>query len=203
MANQRVSLSCSGLSSIVVAVLITFISRPAHSRTLESDAEVLRSFTASIDPNSVPPYLFISTCDFKMDPCESSGELFLGILCSTPVDNSSSRVTAIDLDGIGYDGFLPPVIGNLTEITVLSFKQKQLSRAITWKHQQSKNAHHALIVRKLLHPHSACRDWTAEEAWNNGYFRKQSLWLNSSPYYRALELAPPKLVKQWIVRQST
>ncbi|RVW91936.1 hypothetical protein CK203_030163 [Vitis vinifera] len=101
MANQRVSLSCSGLSSIVVAVLITFISRPAHSRTLESDAEVLRSFTASIDPNSVPPYLFISTCDFKMDPCESSGELFLGILCSTPVDNSSSRVTAIDLDGIG------------------------------------------------------------------------------------------------------
>ena len=105
-------------------MLLTFISRPAQSRTFESDIEVLRAFRESIDPNSVPPYSFINSWDFRMDPCESSGEIFLGILCSTPVDNNSStRVTAIDLDGIGYEGFLHPRIGNLTEMVILNLSK--------------------------------------------------------------------------------
>ncbi|KAE8076411.1 hypothetical protein FH972_015066 [Carpinus fangiana] len=65
-----------------------------------------------------------------VDPCESNGEQFLGILCSNPLDNVSSRVIAIDLDGIQYDGFLTPSIGNLSELTTLNLSKNKFRSTI-------------------------------------------------------------------------
>ncbi|KAF8393871.1 hypothetical protein HHK36_020069 [Tetracentron sinense] len=95
------------------------------SRTLESDTQALRSLKQSIDPNSISKFSFLDSWDFKIDPCESSGSHFLGILCTIPLDNSRSRVSVIDLDGIGYEGFLTPAIGNLTELTTINLSKNR------------------------------------------------------------------------------
>ncbi|KAK9200919.1 hypothetical protein WN944_016118 [Citrus x changshan-huyou] len=94
-----------------------------HSATLATDTQVLRLLKRSIDPNTIPRSSFLDSWDFKLDPCESSGGQFLGILCSIPSDNSTSRITAIYLDSSGYDGFLTPSIGNLTELTTLDLSR--------------------------------------------------------------------------------
>ncbi|KAK6944446.1 hypothetical protein RJ641_025548 [Dillenia turbinata] len=96
-----------------------------HSRTLDSDIEVLRSLKQCIDPSSIPRYSFLSTWNFNVDPCESNGGNFLGILCTIPLGNYTSRITGIELDGVGYDGFLTPTIGNLTELTILNLSKNK------------------------------------------------------------------------------
>ncbi|XP_039033831.1 receptor-like protein kinase, partial [Hibiscus syriacus] len=73
----------------------------------------------SVDPNMIPPSSYLTTWDFSADPCETSGSKFLGILCSFPQGNSTSRITALELDSVGYDGFLPPRIGTFTALTTL------------------------------------------------------------------------------------
>ncbi|KAE8694891.1 hypothetical protein F3Y22_tig00110764pilonHSYRG00044 [Hibiscus syriacus] len=67
----------------------------------------------------IPPSSYLTTWDFSVDPCETSGSKFLGILCSLPRGNSTSRITTLELDSVGYDGFLPPRIGTLTALTTL------------------------------------------------------------------------------------
>ncbi|KAE8696309.1 LRR receptor-like serine/threonine-protein kinase FLS2-like [Hibiscus syriacus] len=67
----------------------------------------------------IPPSSYLTTWDFSADPCETSGSKFLGILCSFPQGNSTSRITALELDSVGYEGFLPPRIGTLTALTTL------------------------------------------------------------------------------------
>jgi hypothetical protein len=54
----------------------------------------------------------------------------LGILCSNPLDNVSSRIIAIDLDGVEYDGFLTPSIGNLSELTIFNLGKNKFRRII-------------------------------------------------------------------------
>lgn len=116
--------SLNSLSCIIIATLCLIPSQ-THSLTLKSDINSLREITHAIDPNSVAPYSYIHSWDFSVDPCESKGPQFLGILCDLPLDNSSSRITAIDLDGIGYEGFLTPAIGNLTELTILNINNNK------------------------------------------------------------------------------
>ncbi|KAJ1424469.1 Leucine-rich repeat [Sesbania bispinosa] len=112
------------LYSILTIILCLMLSQ-IHSSTLENDTLSLLEIKRAIDPNSLSPSSYINSWDFTMDPCESTGSQFLGILCNLPLDGSPSRVTAIDLDGIGYEGFLTPAIGNLTELTVLNLNNNK------------------------------------------------------------------------------
>lgn len=117
----------SSLNSLLCIIIATLCLIPSqtHSLTLKSDINSLREIAHAIDPNSIAPYSYIHSWDFRVDPCESKGPQFLGILCDLPLDNSSSRITAIDLDGIGYEGFLTPAIGNLTELTILNINSNK------------------------------------------------------------------------------
>lgn len=110
---------------ITMAILAIFRQVSVQSFTLSTEVDVLRALKEGIDPNSIPSNSFISTWDFALDPCESTGAHFLGILCSIPEDNSSSRITILDLDGVGYDGFLTNDIGNLTELTILNLSKNK------------------------------------------------------------------------------
>ncbi|RZB62778.1 Receptor-like protein 34 [Glycine soja] len=96
-----------------------------NSSTLQDDTLALLEIKRAIDPNSVTPSSYLNSWDFTVDPCEITGSQFLGILCNLPLDNSSSRVTEVDLDGIGREGFLTPAIGNLTELTVLNLNNNK------------------------------------------------------------------------------
>lgn len=118
MAGDMHSLLSSCLHSIIVTMVLVYKQTQVHSLTLESDIQILRSIREAIDPTSIPRYSYLHSWDFSLDPCERTGA-FLGILCTFPLDNSSHRITAIDLDDVGYDGFLAPSIGNLTELTTL------------------------------------------------------------------------------------
>ncbi|XP_010524152.1 PREDICTED: leucine-rich repeat receptor-like protein kinase PEPR1 [Tarenaya hassleriana] len=100
-------------------LLLPFVPSPILSATFQSDINVLESIVRSIDPSSISPPSYLSTWNFSEDPCEGTGT-FLGVMCSFPLDNTTSRVTEIELDDGGYDGFLSASIGNLTELTVLS-----------------------------------------------------------------------------------
>ncbi|CAI9117805.1 OLC1v1019290C1 [Oldenlandia corymbosa var. corymbosa] len=97
----------------------------AVSVTLQSDIQILHSIKEAIDPNSLSPTSFLSTWKFDLDPCETTGPHFLGILCTVPEDNSSSRVTVIDLEGDVLEGFLTPAIGNLSELEVLNLRKNK------------------------------------------------------------------------------
>lgn len=113
------------LMPLFCLVYFTLCSTPlfTSSLTLESDIQVLRVVKRSIDPNAIPPNSYLSSWDFKLDPCETTGGQFLGILCSFPLDKSPSRITAIDLDGAGYQGFLTSAVGNLTELTFINLRK--------------------------------------------------------------------------------
>ncbi|XP_004486909.1 uncharacterized protein [Cicer arietinum] len=112
-------------SLLIITFTLCLIPSQIHSSTFEGDILSLREIKHAIDPNSIPPSSYINSWDFRVDPCEGTGSQFLGILCDLPLDNSSSRVTAIDLDGIGYEGFLTSYIGNLTELTVLNLNNNK------------------------------------------------------------------------------
>lgn len=119
--HPRVSSSCSMILAIVLICSLTLV----HWLTLQTEIEVLSALKSSIDPNTIPPSSYLSTWDFLADPCESTGAKFLGILCTIPLDNSTSRIISVDLDGAGYDGFLTPLIGNLTELTSLDLSRSR------------------------------------------------------------------------------
>ncbi|KAE9585956.1 hypothetical protein Lal_00010301 [Lupinus albus] len=108
-----------------LTIILCLMPLQINSATLEADTQALLEIKLAIDPNSVPPSSYLNSWDFTVDPCESTGSQFLGILCNLPLDNSSSRVTALDLDSIGYDGFLTPSIGNLTELTVINLDKNK------------------------------------------------------------------------------
>ncbi|XP_051118267.1 probable LRR receptor-like serine/threonine-protein kinase At4g36180 [Andrographis paniculata] len=89
------------------------------------DVEVLQSIRQSIDPNTIASSIFLRTWDFEIDPCESPGTRFLGILCSFPGGNSSNRVIEINLEADGLEGFLSPILGNLRELTLLNLSKNK------------------------------------------------------------------------------
>lgn len=118
----------SSYSIIIFVIVLAYSLRIVHSLTLESDVEALRSMLNVIDEQTIPASSYLSTWDFKGDPCESTGAKFLGILCSIPSDNStSSRIVSIDLSGAGYHGTLSRSIGNLTELTSLDLSRNRLT----------------------------------------------------------------------------
>ncbi|CAN0923018.1 LRR receptor-like serine/threonine-protein kinase FLS2 [Linum grandiflorum] len=106
------------LALALLAALLLVVPDPVESITAVSDIQVLHALRESIDPVTITTSSFLYSWDFNVDPCDSPGA-FLGILCSFPLDNTSSRVIAIGLDDAGYDGFLSPAIGNLTELVTL------------------------------------------------------------------------------------
>nr|KYP58436.1 LRR receptor-like serine/threonine-protein kinase FLS2 [Cajanus cajan] len=112
------------LHSILTIILCLLLSQ-TNSLTLQEDTLALLEIKRAIDPNSVTPSSYLNSWDFSVDPCESTGSQFLGILCYLPLDNSSSRVTEVDLDGVGYEGFLTPAIGNLTQLSVLNLNNNK------------------------------------------------------------------------------
>ncbi|KAH7836024.1 hypothetical protein Vadar_032051 [Vaccinium darrowii] len=109
----------------ITVVIATFIPWFVYSLTLQSDIEALRSLKQAVDPSTIPPSSFLETWNFQVDPCENPGEQFLGIVCTISLDNSTARVLEIDLDPIGYDGFLTPAIGDLTELTTLNLNKNK------------------------------------------------------------------------------
>ncbi|CAL5438522.1 unnamed protein product [Camellia sinensis] len=116
----------------IVLIFIPWLVVLVESVTLQSDIDALHSVKQAIDSNTIPASSFLKTWNFQMDPCENPGPHFLGILCTVPVDNSSSsnRVLAINLDQAGYDGFLSPAIGNLSELTTLNLNKNNFRRPI-------------------------------------------------------------------------
>lgn len=110
-------------SYFLLFLILTFDPNLVKPMTLESDIQILRSLKSSIDPNSIPDTSYLGSWDFSVDPCESYGGKFLGILCTLPLENAKSRITAIDLDSSAYDGFLTTMIGNLTELTILNLSR--------------------------------------------------------------------------------
>ncbi|XP_022722153.1 receptor-like protein kinase 5 [Durio zibethinus] len=117
--------SVSASWSTIFPIVLTFIPTIVHSITLQSDIETLQSLKNSIDPNTIPPSSYLSTWDFSVDPCESTGARFLGILCSIPSDSSTYQIISLELDGAGYDGFLSPNVGNFTELTSLDLSRNR------------------------------------------------------------------------------
>ncbi|CAK9163964.1 unnamed protein product [Ilex paraguariensis] len=111
--------------TIIRTIILTSIPRCVQSKTLESDIQVLRFLKQSIDPITISSSSFLNTWTFENDPCESSGAHFLGILCTIPHENSSSRISAIDLEGEGLEGFLTSTIGNLTELTTINLSRNK------------------------------------------------------------------------------
>ncbi|XP_070058023.1 probable leucine-rich repeat receptor-like protein kinase At2g33170 isoform X2 [Nicotiana tomentosiformis] len=92
-----------------------------NAKTLPSDIQALQAIKMSIDPVSISSESFLRSWDFALDPCETTGASFLGILCTIPLDNNStSRIMEIDLEGDELEGFLTPAIGNLTELVALN-----------------------------------------------------------------------------------
>ncbi|KAL1189713.1 Receptor-like protein 43 [Cardamine amara subsp. amara] len=123
-AKTQPSSSLLLIMSLFSLVLSTFVPSSVFSATLRSDIQTLESIIRSIDPSSISPSSYLSTWDFSEDPCEGAGT-FLGVMCSFPLENTTSRVIEIDLDDDGYDGFLSDAIGNLTELTVLSLNKNR------------------------------------------------------------------------------
>ena len=119
--HSSVSSSCT-----IFRIVLTFILTLVHSITLQSDVEAFQSLKSSIDPSTIPPSSYLSIWDFSVDPCESTGARFLGILCCIPLDNSTSRIISLELDDAGYEGFLTPNIGNVTELTSFDFNRNNL-----------------------------------------------------------------------------
>ncbi|KAK1369239.1 putative leucine-rich repeat receptor-like serine/threonine-protein kinase [Heracleum sosnowskyi] len=119
------SISFIIFNTMIPTVILSLILVSAEAKTLQLEIDALRAFTLSIDPTSITQYSFLNTWDFDLDPCESTGSDFLGILCTMPHDNSSSQITTIDLEGDGYEGFLTPAIVNLTALTTLNLKRNQ------------------------------------------------------------------------------
>ncbi|XP_061991651.1 leucine-rich repeat receptor-like serine/threonine-protein kinase BAM3 [Rosa rugosa] len=113
------------LMPLFCLVYFTLCSSPlfTSSLTLHSDIQVLHVMKRCIDLYSIPPNSYLSSWDFIHDPCETTGGQFLGVLCSFPLDQSPSRITAIDLDGAGYEGFITSEIGNLTELTFINLSK--------------------------------------------------------------------------------
>lgn len=109
------------LTIITLSLIPYFV----NSKTLDTDVQVLRLFKEAIDPISISSTSLLKTWDFDLDPCETTGTHFLGILCTVPEDNSSSRVFVIDLEGDGFEGFLTPKVENLTELTVLNLSRNK------------------------------------------------------------------------------
>ncbi|XVF84385.1 hypothetical protein PTKIN_Ptkin17bG0032600 [Pterospermum kingtungense] len=122
LQHPLVTSSCS----IIFVIVLAFVPTLAHSLTLQSDVEALKSLLNAIEQETIPASSFLSTWDFKGDPCESTGAKFLGVLCSIPSDNSTSRIISIDLSGAGYHGTLSPSIGNLTKLTSLDLSRNRL-----------------------------------------------------------------------------
>ncbi|KAJ6729581.1 DI-GLUCOSE BINDING PROTEIN WITH LEUCINE-RICH REPEAT DOMAIN-CONTAINING PROTEIN [Salix viminalis] len=122
MAKQLHSLLSSCLLLGTLSIVLVHTPAQVHSITLESDVEVLQALKQGIDPVSIVRNSYLHSWDFAFDPCEDAG-LFQGILCTFPTDKSVNRIMAIDLDPAGYDGFLTPMIGNLTELTSLSISR--------------------------------------------------------------------------------
>lgn len=111
------------LDIFIFTIFMTLIPMFVHSKTLDSDIRALRSIKQAVDPISISASSFLNTWDFNFDPCENSGPHFLGILCTIPLNNSSSQISTVDLEGEGYDGLLTPGIGNLTELTSLNLSK--------------------------------------------------------------------------------
>ncbi|XP_074293751.1 uncharacterized protein LOC141620901 [Silene latifolia] len=110
---------------IIIAIIVLHGPSLVHSATISTEVDVLRALKEGIDPNSIPDNAFLSTWDFSLDPCESTGAHFLGVLCNIPEDNSSSQITQLELDGVGYDGFLTVNLGNLTELTIINLSKNK------------------------------------------------------------------------------
>ncbi|ESQ44135.1 hypothetical protein EUTSA_v10006500mg [Eutrema salsugineum] len=124
-AKTQPSSSSLLLMSLCLLLVSTIVPSSVLSATLRSDIQALESIIRSIDPSSISPSSYLSTWDFSEDPCEGAGT-FLGVMCSfDPLENTTSRVTEIDLDDDGYDGFLSDATGNLTELTVLSLNRNR------------------------------------------------------------------------------
>ncbi|VVA40845.1 PREDICTED: leucine-rich repeat receptor [Prunus dulcis] len=94
----------------------------------------------------------------------------LGILCSFPLDNSSSRIIASELDGGGYDGFITLSIGNLTEVTIINLNKKPLSRTDPRFHCQYKEAHQNFIVQQFPHSQHSQRTESSQKAGISRHF---------------------------------
>lgn len=115
---------CSIIFTILIGALI-LSSTVVHPATLEADTSTLQLLKDSIDPSSIAAYSYLNTWDFAFDPCETTGGRFLGILCAVHYDNSTTRITSLNLDAAGYDGFLTASLGNLTELTSLDLSQNR------------------------------------------------------------------------------
>lgn len=141
--------------------------------TLESDACALHEIKRLIDPNliSLSSYMMRSW-HLSVDSCESIGSKFLGILCSLPLDKSSSGITAIDLDAVGYDGFISPTVGNLSELTVLNLGKNYFRGPVPNTLESPKRLTRLDVSTNLLTDLIPAQIWNTKALENHFLFRE-------------------------------
>lgn len=100
---------------------LIFLLNIVWATTLESDIEALILVKKGVDAASIGTTTCLGSWDFSVDPCDfrSTRQFVCGIRCDVKTREGKSRVTSLALDGVGYEGYLHPAIGNLTELTEL------------------------------------------------------------------------------------
>lgn len=100
---------------------LIFLLNIVWATTLEPDIEALILVKKGVDAASIGTTTCLGSWDFSVDPCDfrSTRQFVCGIRCDLKTREGKSRVTSLALDGVGYEGYLHPAIGNLTELTEL------------------------------------------------------------------------------------
>ncbi|WZZ17935.1 hypothetical protein YC2023_111024 [Brassica napus] len=109
---------------IVLLLVSTIVPSSALSATLRSDIQVLESLS----------YVAL-TQHISEDPCEGS-ETFLGVMCSFTIENTTSRVTEINVDDDGFlslnkNRFRGPIPETMFQLTKLSLSQNFFTEDIS------------------------------------------------------------------------
>lgn len=107
--------SSSALTLAVVLLQFLCSAQLGEARTVAGDLEALKALKDSVDANSIKAGSCLSSWNFSADPCDSAfSELFTcGLRCD------GERVTEVTLDESGYNGTLPPDIGQLSSLQIL------------------------------------------------------------------------------------
>lgn len=111
-------MAATGSSALILALFLLQLLHLAlfgAALTMPGDVEALKAIKDSVEANSIKAGSCLSSWNFSVDPCDNAfGERFTcGLRCD------GERVTEVTLDESGYNGTLPPAIGQLSALQIL------------------------------------------------------------------------------------
>lgn len=120
------SKSSSTLTLALVLSQFLYSAQLGEARTVAGDVEALKALKDSVDANSIQAGSCLSSWNFSADPCDYAfGKLFTcGLRCD------GGRVTEVTLDESGYNGTLPPEVGQLSSLQILDLSSNAFHGAI-------------------------------------------------------------------------